>query len=150
MKNWPTKPTLIQGNRATDDRGSLAFINGFDISSFKRFYLVENHSSNFIRAWHGHLKEAKAILVIRGSAIVCAVELDNPINPNKSNHVERIVMSSNSPSAFYIPSGYANGFMTLSNDAQILVFSSTTLEESQGDDYRFEYNYWNPWEVVPR
>jgi|688.fasta_scaffold121331_2 dTDP-4-dehydrorhamnose 3,5-epimerase-like enzyme len=150
MKNWPTKPTLIQGNRATDDRGSLAFINGFDISSFKRFYLIENHSSNFIRAWHGHLKEAKAILVIKGSAIVCAVELDDPISPNKSNHVERIVMSSTSPTAFYIPAGYANGFMTLSNDAQILVFSSTTLEESQGDDYRFEYNYWNPWEVVPR
>jgi dTDP-4-dehydrorhamnose 3,5-epimerase-like enzyme len=150
MTSWPTKPTLIQGNRATDDRGSLAFINGFDISSFKRFYLVENHSSNFIRAWHGHLKEAKAILVIKGSAIVCAVEMDDPISPKKSNEVERKVLSSNSPAAFYIPAGYANGFMTLSDDAQILVFSSTTLEDSLGDDYRFEFDYWNPWEIVPR
>jgi dTDP-4-dehydrorhamnose 3,5-epimerase len=59
-------------------------------------------------------------------------------------------MSSSNPAAFYIPAGYANGFMTLSDDTQILVFSSTTLEESQGDDYRFEFDYWNPWEIVPR
>jgi dTDP-4-dehydrorhamnose 3,5-epimerase len=150
MSKWPKEPTLFQGSRATDDRGSLAFINGFDISSFKRFYIVENHSSNFIRAWHGHIKEAKAILVIKGTAIVCAVKMDDPISPNKSNQVERKVMSSSNPAAFYIPAGYANGFMTLSHDTQILVFSSTTLEESQGDDYRFEFNYWNPWEIVPR
>jgi dTDP-4-dehydrorhamnose 3,5-epimerase len=150
MSKWPTEPTLIQGNIATDDRGSLAFINGFDISSFKRFYIVKNHASNFIRAWHGHLKEAKAILVIEGSAIVCAVKMDDPISPNKSNEVARKVMSSSNPTAFFIPAGYANGFMTLSEDAQILVFSSTTLEESQGDDYRFKFDYWNPWEIVPR
>ena len=150
MSKWPVEPTLFQGSKATDDRGSLGFINGFDLSSFKRFYLVENHSSHFIRAWHGHLKEAKSILVVKGSAIVCAVKMDDPISPNKSNHVERRVLRSSNPAAFYIPAGYANGFMTLSNDTQVLVFSSTTLEESQGDDYRFEFDYWNPWEIVPR
>jgi dTDP-4-dehydrorhamnose 3,5-epimerase len=150
VTNWPQEPALIQGNRATDDRGSLAFINGFDLSSFKRFYLVENHSSNFVRAWHGHLKEAKAILVIKGAALVCAVKMDDSINPNKSNAIFRNVLAASNPAAMFVPAGYANGFMTLTDDAQILVFSSTTLEESQGDDYRFEYDYWNPWEIVPR
>jgi dTDP-4-dehydrorhamnose 3,5-epimerase-like enzyme len=81
MSSLPNLPTIFQGNRATDDRGSLGFINGFGISDFKRFYTVENHSSNFIRAWHGHLKEAKAIIVLQGSALVCAVELVTELLP---------------------------------------------------------------------
>ena len=88
--------------------------------------------------------------MVKGEALVCAVELDNTTNPNKNNEVTRIVLSATSPSALYIPAGYANGFMTLSTDAKLLVFSSTTVEESQGDDYRFAYDYWNPWNITPR
>ena len=150
MSSLPSVPTIFQGNRATDDRGSLGFINGFGISDFKRFYTVANHSSNFIRAWHGHLKEVKAIIVLQGSALVCAVEMNDSKNPNRDNPITRHVLTGNNPSALYIPAGYANGFKTLTSDAIVLVFSSTTLEESMGDDYRFEYDYWNPWEVVPR
>jgi dTDP-4-dehydrorhamnose 3,5-epimerase-like enzyme len=150
MPNKPKVPSVFQGNKIFDDRGSLGFINGFDVSDFKRFYLIENHSVNFIRAWHGHLKETKAIIMVKGEALVCAVELDDTTNPNKDNEVTRVVLSATSPSALYIPAGYANGFMTLSADAKLLVFSSTTVEESQGDDYRFAYDYWNPWNITPR
>ena len=150
MSNTPKVPVVFQGNKVFDDRGSLGFINGFNVSEFKRFYLIENHSVNFIRAWHGHLKETKAIIMVKGEALVCAVELDNTTDPNKNNEVTRIVLSATSPSALYIPAGYANGFMTLSTDAKLLVFSSTTVEESQGDDYRFAYDYWNPWNITPR
>jgi dTDP-4-dehydrorhamnose 3,5-epimerase len=150
MPNKPKVPSVFQGNKIFDDRGSLGFINGFDVSDFKRFYLIENHSVNFIRAWHGHLKETKAIIMVKGEALVCAVELNDTTNPNKDNEVTRVVLSATSPSALYIPAGYANGFMTLSADAKLLVFSSTTVEESQGDDYRFAYDYWNPWNITPR
>jgi dTDP-4-dehydrorhamnose 3,5-epimerase len=150
LTTFPQVPTIFQGNRATDDRGSLGFINGFDLSNFKRFYTVSNHTSNFVRAWHGHLKEAKAIIVLQGSALVCAVEMDDTNTPSVHNQIHRHVLSGNTPAALFVPAGYANGFKTLTSDATILVFSSTTLEESQGDDYRFDYDYWNPWEVVPR
>ena len=49
----------ITGNISTDDRGSLKFINDFNFDGIKRFYQVQNHCKNFIRAWHGHIKEAK-------------------------------------------------------------------------------------------
>jgi len=150
MSSKPNLPTIFQGNRATDDRGSLGFINEFGISDFKRFYTVSNHSSNFIRAWHGHLKEAKAVIVLQGVALVCAVEMNDCISPDKGNQITRHVLSGNNPTALYIPAGYANGFKTLTSDAIVLFFSSTTVEESLGDDYRFEFDYWNPWEVVPR
>ena len=150
MCTRPNLPTIFQGSRATDDRGSLGFINGFGVSNFKRFYTVSNHSSNFIRAWYGHLKEEKAIIVLQGVALVCAVEMNDCKSPDKNNQITRHVLSGNNPAALYIPAGYANGFKTLTSDAIVLFFSSTTVEESLGDDYRFKFDYWNPWEVVPR
>jgi dTDP-4-dehydrorhamnose 3,5-epimerase len=144
------EPTLIAGGRATDDRGALGFINSFELSEFKRFYTVENHEAGFVRAWHGHLKEAKAIIVLRGSALVCAVKMTDTATPSKSEPVKRFVLSAANTSAMLIPAGYANGFKTLTSDALTLVFSSTSLEESLNDDFRFPYDYWNPWEIVAR
>jgi len=150
MSKIPEVPTVIQGNKVFDDRGNLGFINGLDLSYFKRFYTIENHSVNFIRAWHGHLKEAKAITMVQGEALICAVQLDSTTNPNKNNEITRCVLSASNPAALFIPAGYANGFMSLSTDAKLLVLSSTTLDESKGDDYRFEFDYWNPWEITQR
>lgn len=43
---------IIPGDLAVDDRGKLIFVNDFDFNNIKRFYIVENHKQNFIRAWH--------------------------------------------------------------------------------------------------
>lgn len=144
------EPTLITGGRATDDRGALGFINGFDLSEFKRFYTVENHEVGFVRAWHGHLIEAKAIIVLRGSALVCTVKMTDTTAPSKNEPVKRLVLSATNTSAILVPAGYANGFKTLTSDALVLVFSSTSLDESLNDDFRFPYDYWDPWEIVAR
>jgi len=145
-----SEPTVITGGRAVDDRGTLGFINGFDLSEFKRFYTVQNHEAGFIRAWHGHLKEAKAILVLQGAALICAVRMTDTSTPSKDEPVKRVVLSDVNTAAFFIPAGFANGFKTLTPDTIILVLSSTTLDESLNDDYRFPFDYWNPWEIVPR
>ena len=143
-------PTIIPGGKATDDRGSLTFNNGIELDQFKRFYAIENHRQGFIRAWHGHLKEAKLFVPLRGSFLVAAVELDDPVSPSKENKIAKSVISETNSNSLFIPAGFANGYMNLSADAILLVYSSTSLEESKGDDYRFEFDYWNPWEVVPR
>lgn len=57
---------FISGGTAIDDRGKLQFINDLSLVGFKRFYLVQNHKQGFIRAWHGHKLEAKAVVVVRG------------------------------------------------------------------------------------
>ena len=46
--------------------------------------------------------------------------------------------------------GHANGFMSLTGDCKIIVFSTSTIEESLKDDYRFDARYWNPWKVEER
>lgn len=140
----------VAGGKVFDDRGSLTFINDLDLSQFKRFYIVENHAKGFVRAWHGHKKEAKAVVVVSGSALVAAVKVDNWESPSKDLKVERVVLSAEKPAALLIPAGYANGFMTLTESAKVMFLSTSSLEESAGDDFRFDARLWNPWNIEER
>lgn len=140
------EPRIINGGLATDDRGSVRFVNDFNFEGVKRFYQVQNHRAGFIRAWHGHHKEGKYVYVAKGSALVGAVAIDMIINKdiNQSN-VFKTVLSSNNPKVLFIPAGYANGFKSLEEGTIIQFFSTNTLEESLGDDIRFDYNLVNIW-----
>ena len=129
----------IPGGVYADDRGFLRFVNDFDFSNVKRFYQVENHKKGFIRAWHGHHKEAKYVYVAKGTALVGAVNME-------TEEVSKFTISSQSPSVLYIPPGYANGFKNLEDDTIIMFFSTSTLEETHGDDVRFDWDRWNIWE----
>ena len=143
-------PTVVNGGLAADDRGQLQFINDLDVSAYRRFYVISNHEAGFVRAWHGHRFEGKAITVLRGAAVVGAVKVDDWDNPDPSASVHRVTLSGNSPKAFLIPPGYANGIMSLTDDALIFVFSSSTLEDSAGDDIRLPSRLWDIWTVEER
>jgi dTDP-4-dehydrorhamnose 3,5-epimerase-like enzyme len=141
---------VIAGGLAVDDRGELVFANDFDFENVKRFYMVSNHRAGFVRAWHGHKKEAKYACVVSGSAVLGAVKIDHWTSPSKDLPVHRSVLSAKRPQVLYIPAGYANGFMSLSDDLRIIFFSTSTLEESKGDDYRFHARHWDIWNVEER
>lgn len=144
------EPQSFQGGLAVDDRGEIGFVNDFDFAGVKRFYSVSNHRSGFIRAWHAHKREAKYVTVVRGAALIGAVEIDDWDNPSKDSKVWRFMLSASKPSVVFVPAGYANGFMSLTPDAKLLFFSTSTLEESHGDDFRYDAYYWNPWQVIER
>jgi dTDP-4-dehydrorhamnose 3,5-epimerase-like enzyme len=145
-----SEPIHINGAIAVDDRGSLSFVNDFNFKDVKRFYMIENHAQGFVRAWHGHKKEGKYFHVVQGSALICGVLIDNWEKPSKELPVARYVLSDKKPSILYLPPGYANGLMSLEEETKIMVFSTSTLDESKGDDFRFEARYWNPWTVEER
>ncbi len=148
---YPTDaPTLIEGGLAIDDRGRLAFVNGFEPKDIKRFYVVGNHQAGFVRAWHGHKLEAKFFFVVSGSLLVGAVKVDDWDQPSRDLPVKRYVLSADKPSILYVPAGMANGLMSLTADMRVLVLSTTTLDQSLGDDYRFDARYWDCWHVVER
>jgi dTDP-4-dehydrorhamnose 3,5-epimerase len=131
---------VISGGMAVDDRGVVSFVNDFNFEGVKRFYQVENHGRGFIRAWHAHKKESKYIYVTRGTFLVGIVNLD-------TEEVRKFVLSADKPSVLFVPPNHANGFMNLTNGGSIMFFSTSTLEESLGDDIRYEYNKWNIWNV---
>lgn len=140
------EPKIIVGGVATDDRGSVRFVNDFNFLDVKRFYQVQNHSKGFIRAWHGHHKEAKYVYVAKGTALVGAVPIDMMISKCiDDSKVVKTILSSANPKIFYIPAGYANGFKTLEEETIVQFFSTSTLEESLNDDTRFEYDIVDIW-----
>jgi dTDP-4-dehydrorhamnose 3,5-epimerase len=145
-----TKPYLIEGGISFDDRGNVSFVNDFHFEGVKRFYMVSNHKADFIRAWHAHRHESKYTMVVQGSAIVAAVLIDNWEKPAKNAEICRYVLSSQKPSILYIPPGYANGFMSLTIDATLIFYSTSTIEESRNDDIRYDSRYWDAWQVIER
>jgi dTDP-4-dehydrorhamnose 3,5-epimerase-like enzyme len=147
--NLPSEPCVIPGGLAVDDRGQITFANGFSFESIRRFYMVENFSTATVRAFHGHFKEAKFVFVVAGSAILAAVPLDDRIHPSPSVKPYRFVLSNRLPRILYIPPGYANGFRPLEQKTKIIFFSTSALEDSAADDFRFPHDYWGSdiWKV---
>ena len=97
-----------------------------------------------------HRKEGKYVSVLRGAAIVAAVRVLDWDNPGKNAKVYRYVLSERSPSVLFVPAGYANGAMSLTDDTMIQYFSTSTLADSKGDDIRIDARFWNPWLVEER
>jgi dTDP-4-dehydrorhamnose 3,5-epimerase-like enzyme len=146
----PDEPMLIEGDLAVDDRGSVSFVNAFDLGPARRFYVVRNHHRGFVRAWHAHREERKFITVVEGSVLLCCVRVDDWEAPSSDLAIQRYVLSSHKPRVLVIPGGFAHGFMTLSEGAAVMVFSSATLDESLQDDVRFPARQWDPWHVEER
>lgn len=144
------KPRLFEGDLRIDDRGEVGFVNDFCFDGVRRFYVVSNHEAGFVRAWHGHRRESKYVTVVQGAAIVAAVIIDNWEHPSPDVPVYRHVLSAQRPAVLHIPAGCANGFMSLTADTRLVFFSTATLEESKGDDIRFDARYWDPWQVEER
>lgn len=147
-----SKVRTISGDLAVDERGTVRFVNDFNFAKVKRFYQVENFDEETIRAFHGHLKEAKYVYVAAGSALVCVVRMTDKKKPDKSQKVERYVLSAKKPLVLFIPAGYANGFRALESGTKVIFFSTLSLDQSRRDDYRFPYNYWGKdvWQVENR
>lgn len=129
---------IINGDISKDNRGSVSFVNDFDFKGVKRFYVV-SCPKGVVRAWHGHRREGKYVFVVRGSALVGAVDMEK-------GEPEKFTLSGDTPQVLYIPSGHANGFQALTDDVQVIFFSTATLGESIQDDYRFDANKWDIWE----
>jgi dTDP-4-dehydrorhamnose 3,5-epimerase-like enzyme len=144
------QPRLLAGDLAVDDRGEVGFVNDFDFQGVKRFYTVRNHRAGFVRAWHAHRREAKYVTVLVGAAIVGAVPIDDWDKPSKDLSVVRHVLSAARPQILFVPAGFANGFMALTEDTKLVFFSTSTVEESRGDDVRYDARYWDIWSVEER
>jgi dTDP-4-dehydrorhamnose 3,5-epimerase-like enzyme len=143
-------PVLIPGGLAIDDRGAVGFANDFNFDQVRRFYTVSNHRSGFVRAWHAHRNEAKYVTAVKGSAVIGAVPVDDWEHPSKDTPVNRFVLSEHKPSVLFIPKGYANGFMSLTDDTKLMFFSTSELADSLNDDIRYDSRHWDIWHVAER
>lgn len=149
-KIFNMEPKLINGNRIFDNRGSVRFNNDLNFKNIKRFYTVHNYVKNFIRAWHGHLHEEKFIGCLKGTFQISAVKIDDVKKPNKKNNIHNFFLNHSNSNFIHIPKGFANGSMSLEDNSELLIFSTSSVKESLDDDIRYDSKYWNPWKISER
>tara|TARA_R110000737_G_scaffold266025_1_gene273667 strand:- start:11293 stop:11727 length:435 start_codon:yes stop_codon:yes gene_type:complete len=136
------KKTFIKGAIYTDNRGTLSFFNGFDMSGIKRMYEIAPSNETLIRAWQGHEKEKKWFYCTQGSFIINLVKVTNFEQPLQNIKIAKTVLSANKPGILAITGGYATGLKAVKPNSKLLVFSDFTVEQSKNDDFRFEPNFW--------
>lgn len=145
MNKNSSKPSLIKGNQHSDERGTVSFINDFDLSPVKRMYTIQHPSTTTVRAWQGHKIESKYFKCLKGRFLVAVVAIDDWVSPSENLKPERYILDANNTEVLHIPAGYANGFKALDTDSELLVFSNLDLESAKNDQYRFDENLWIDW-----
>jgi len=120
-----------------DDRGSVYCpidnIGSHELQfDIRRTYVIQNWNSGLIRAWHGHKSGWTGIHVIKGTAKLAAMKMDNP------SKVVVATLSDRKPGIFWIPPGWYNGSVTLEEDTRMLVYSTHSFEEVKKDDHRLK------------
>ena len=142
-------PKLIKVNISPDDRGEITHCNDFNFikRKIKRFYKIENHKLNFIRAWHAHKKEKKYIFILSGSLKVSLVKIDDWKKPSEKLKIKNFFLNEKCPEILYIPGGYAHGTQNLKKNTSFLVYSNFSIDESLKDDFRYPHDYWDNWKI---
>lgn len=139
---------LIDGGNHTDDRGTIAFANDFDLTPAVRLYRITHPDTSVVRAWQGHKKESKWFHCLEGTFLIKLIKIDDWGNPSLDLNIETFELKGSQSQVLHVPPGYASGFKALEKNSSIMVFSDFTVEESTNDDFRFEKNYWFKWETL--
>ncbi|WP_222535566.1 WxcM-like domain-containing protein [Pedobacter polysacchareus] len=142
------EPKFISGGSHIDNRGTISFVNGFNLNEAKRLYAIEHNNKAVVRAWQGHKDEQKWFYVVAGSFKVVVVKPDNWENPSKYLPTKEFLLTTVFPGVLHIPAGYANGFKALETGSKIIVFSDFTVEQSSNDNYRFDQDLWFDWNKI--
>ena len=133
-------PAIIKGDRHTDLRGTLFYNNDFDLSAIKRMYVIENHSTDFVRAWQGHQIEQRWFSVIKGSFRIKLIAIDHWKKPSIDLEQLTYIVDSEKLDVLHVPSGYVSSIQSLEQGSKLLVLSDYLLGAIQ-DEYRYEVDY---------
>lgn len=128
-------PEIIEGNRHSDERGTVRFVNSFDFKGVQRFYTIQP-AKGMVRAWQGHQKESKWFYASKGSFIIQLIPLNSEGLPRENAEPKSYHLTDMESKILRIPGGYLNGFSALEEGAVLTVFSDFSLEESKEDDIR--------------
>lgn len=143
MTHAETGPRLIDGGLHTDDRGTVSFVNDFDLSGVDRFYTVRFRWPNTPRGWVGHRRDVKWFTAVQGEVLIAVVEPDDWESPKGDLPVNRYTLSAGTPQVLHVPAGQATASAGLTDDAILLIFSSGRTEDARTDDYRFPVDLWD-------
>jgi dTDP-4-dehydrorhamnose 3,5-epimerase-like enzyme len=135
------KPSLIAGGKHSDERGTLTFLNDFNLQWVKRMYFVENANTDLLRGWRGHQIEQRWFYAVAGQITIRLVEIDNWANPNPALDQLSYQLTVAANAVLHVPPGYASSLKALTQDAKLLVLGDYELEHAKNDDYLYPVDY---------
>lgn len=132
---------IINGGSHTDERGTITFINDFDMQSVKRFYRIKHHDIITVRGWRGHRIEQRWFHVNIGTFKVKLIAVDDWNSPNPRLPQKEFVIKAEDNSVLHIPAGYASAIQATLANSEITVFADYGIDHAQHDDYLFPTDY---------
>lgn len=136
---------VVEGGISIDERGAISHVNDFKMTDVERFYVIHQHDTSVIRAWHGHQYEKKYFYVLKGTFTLAFVKVDNWENPSLDLKPQIFTASSKKSEIICVPEGYANGLKANEPESILLVFSNKVLSEAVNDSWRYDKNMWMDW-----
>lgn len=133
-------PKITKGNSHTDSRGTLFFNNDFDASTIKRFYVIENQNTDFIRAWQGHKIEQRWFSTVQGAFKIQLICIDNWEKPSKESERFGFILEAKKMDILHIPKGYVSSIQSLEEGSKLLVMSDYLMGEVK-DECRYAADY---------
>lgn len=135
-------PHIIKGGNHSDHRGVIDFMNDFDMSEVKRFYIIKHSNTITKRGWRGHKIEQRWFNVTQGEFLISIAKIDDFLEPPFTLNVEEVLLSVTVTEVLYIPPGYATLIQATQENANLLVFADYEIEHAVHDNhvYAFE-NY---------
>jgi dTDP-4-dehydrorhamnose 3,5-epimerase len=131
----------IQGGIAKDHRGQIRFVNEFDMSLVKRFYIIKNKDLELVRGWRAHRIEQRWFYILHGSLKLDLVKIDNWDKPSQDLDIVKIILEAKDNKVLHVPAGYGTAFQALEKESEILVFADHHLDHASMDDYTYDVNY---------
>lgn len=131
----------IKGGVAKDFRGQIRFVNDFDMSLVKRFYIIKNVDTELVRGWRAHQIEQRWFYVLSGSFSLDIVEIDDWSQPSKDLAVNREILKAEDCSVLYLSAGYATAFKALEPNSELLVFADYHIDHASNDDHVYPLDY---------
>ena len=133
-------PKIITGNSHSDTRGTLFYNNDFDASAIKRMYVIDNATTEIVRAWQGHKIEQRWFSAINGSFKIGLIKIDNWENPAKNLKKLIYIINSDTLEVLHVPKGYVSSIQAMEVGSKLLVMADYLLGEIN-DEYRYDANY---------
>jgi len=131
----------IIGGVAKDHRGRIRFVNDFDMTQVKRFYIIKNTDTELIRGWRAHRMEQRWFYVLSGSFAVDLIQIDNWENASPDLPIEKRILRADEQQVLHVPVGYGTAFQALESESELLVFADYSIENVKHDDYTWPLDY---------
>lgn len=131
----------IIGGVAKDHRGQIRFVNDFDMTQVKRFYIIKNADTELVRGWRAHRMEQRWFYVLSGAFSVDLVQIDDWDNASPDLCVEKKILKAEEQQVLYVPAGYGTAFQALEPESELVVFADYGIDNAKNDDYTWAEDF---------